>query len=113
MSESAEGRPTVYVVEQQPFDYTSAEAYGQLKFLEAKKLAPDAPSAGNVYNSGVVHQIRRELGAYVAGYDYVIPTGSPSRMLVVGMVLAEKGKRHQLLGWDGRTSRYMEYTVVL
>lgn len=103
----------VYVVEQQPFDYTPATAYGDLYFLDSQKLAPNAPNAPDTWNRSVIHNLRRELAGYVPGYDFVVPTGAPSRMLVVGMLLAERGNTHRMLGWDNRTQRYLEYIVTL
>lgn len=101
----------VYVIEQQPFDYTPATVYGELTFLESERLAPHAPNSPNTWNEKVLHQIRKDLAAYVPGYDYIIPTGAPYRMLLVGMVLASRGKQHRILGWDNRQHRYLEYVV--
>lgn len=106
-------RPRVYVVEQQAYDYSAAEAFGELQFVEAKPLAPQSPGAPDTWNKNVVHQIRNALSDYVPGLDFVIPTGSPSRMLLAGMLLTEKGKRHKILKWDGRTQRYLQYDVTL
>lgn len=103
--------PMVYVVEQQPYDYASAEAFGKVHFMEPRKLAPRAPSETEYWNKGVVHSIRKELAEYVPAYDFVIPTGQPSRIMVVGMVLASLGQVHKILGWDNRTQRYLEYVI--
>lgn len=103
----------VYIVEQQPFDYTPATTYGRLVFLDTQRLAPAAPNAPDTWNRQVLHGIRRDLSGYVPGYDYIVPTGAPARMLVVGMVLAEKGKMHRMLGWDNRQRRYLEYIITL
>ncbi len=105
--------PRVFIVEQQPFDYTPATVFGHLEFLEADHLAPNAPNAPDTWNRRVVHTLQKGLSDYVADYDYVIPTGAPSRMLVVGMLLATKGKIHRILGWDNRQRRYMEYKINL
>lgn len=113
MNAKPEIRPTVYVVEHGAYDYTPAEVFGVLRFIDAKPLAPRSPNAPDTWNKGVVHQIRKELADYLAGFDFVIPTGSPSRMLLAGMLLAEKGKNHRILKWDGRTQRYLQYDVTL
>lgn len=113
MNSQPAAQPTVYVIEQQAYDYTSAEVFGQLHFIEAKPLAPQSPGAPDTWNRNVVHQIRNALQDYVPGLDFVIPTGSPSRMLLAGMLLTEKGKRHKILKWDGRTQRYLQYDVTL
>jgi hypothetical protein len=108
-----EAKVRVYVVEQQPFDYAPASAYGDILFMDVQKLAPDSPSAGHSYNSRILTQIRRELSQYVPGIDFIVPTGSPAKMLVVGAVLKEKGPTHNVLGWDSRTQRYLHYVVVI
>lgn len=111
MQESVEARPRVYVLEQQAHDYAPAQAYGELVFLETKRLAPDAPNAGTAWNYGVLHQLQKALSGYVHGVDFIIPTGAPSKMLVVGSILASKGRVHNVLGWDPKTQRYLNYKV--
>lgn len=105
--------PIVYVIEQQPFDYTPAMAFGEVKFMEPRKLAPVAPSDPGTWNSSVLAQMRKELSNYIPGYDYIIPTGAPNRMMLAGMLLAEMGKAHNILGWDTRTQRYLHYRITL
>lgn len=106
-------RPRVYIVEQQAFDYSPASAYGDVLFMDVQKLAPDAPGAGSAFNSKVLQQIRRELSQYVPGIDYIVPTGAPVKLLAVGAVLKEKAPSHNVLGWDGRSQRYLHYVMVL
>lgn len=112
-SEAIATKSRVFVLEQQPFDYSPAKTYGDLVFLTSKKLAPSSTGAPDTWNNDVVHSLRRELADYVSDLDYIIPTGSPSRMVTVGAILASKGKRHKILGWDARTQRYLEYIINL
>ncbi len=108
------GAPILYVIEQQPFDYTPAMAFGgEIRFMDPQKLAPVAPSTTGTWNERVLHRIRKDLSDYVPGYDYIIPTGAPSRMMLVGMVLASIGPHHKVLGWDAKTQRYLEYIIDL
>ncbi len=104
-------KPTVYVVEQQPFDYTSATVYGELMFLESPRLAPHAPNAPDTWNKSVLNHMSAELKNYRPGEDYIVPTGSPVRMMLAGMILAKKGAKHKFLGWDNRSRRYLEYVI--
>lgn len=114
MSEVSEQKsPRVYVIEQQPFDYTPATVYGELHFLNSDRLAPSAPNAPDTWNKAVLHSLRRELSNYIPNYDFIVPTGAPSRMLVVGMILAGRGQTHKMLGWDNRQRRYLEYVINL
>lgn len=103
--------PTVYVVQQQPFDYSPAAEYGTLYFLKEAKLAPVAPNDNNQWNANVIRNLRQELSAYVPGRDYVIPTGAPTKMLLVGMLLSQMGSYHRLLGWDQRAQKYHLYEL--
>lgn len=104
-------KPMVYVVEQQPFNYDPAAKYGTLYFLRTAKLAPQNPVGYNEHNESVIHRLKRELSEYVPGRDYVIPTGAPTKLLMVGMLLAQLGPRHRLLGWDARLQDYLEYVI--
>jgi hypothetical protein len=103
----------VYIIEQQPFDYTPATMYGELQFLKAARLAPHAPNAPNTWNRSVINELSTELNAYMPGVDYIIPTGSPVRMMLAGMVLAHKGRQHKFLKWDTRSRRYLEFVIEL
>lgn len=104
-----ENRPLVYIIEQQPFNYSAAEVYGQLMFLSAKKLAPYSLSP--LWNNEVLRSLRHELADYVPEYDFIVPTGAPNRILLVGMLLKERGSKHKILGWDAKQQRYIEYLI--
>lgn len=113
MQDEAKARPRVYIVEQQPFNYSPADAFGDILFMDVQRLAPETPGAGTGWNSKILSQIRRELANYVPTIDFVVPTGSPAKLLAVGAALKEKGSIHNVLGWDGRTQRYIHYVMVL
>lgn len=113
MQDEAKSRPRVYVVEQQPFDYSPAKVYGDPLFMDVQRLAPHIDEAGFDWNAKILQQIRRELSDYVPEHDYLIPTGAPAKLVAVGAVLKEKGPNHYVLGWDAKTQRYLHYVVVL
>lgn len=104
--------PIAYVVTPTPHaDYSPAHVFvGKIEVIGGPVLSPNAESS---WHTGAIHHIRRILSNYIPGFDYIIPTGQPARMMLVGMVLMEKGKRHQLLGWDTRTGRYVKYDLNL
>lgn len=106
-------RPTVYIIEQQPFDYNPAAKFGVLFFMSPTKFAPTAPGDNNLYNDRIIRTLRRDLSDYLPGRDYIIPTGSPAKMLVAGMVLGSIGTCHLLLGWDARAQNYVQYRINL
>ena len=103
--------PIVFVVEQQAHDYSSAIEYGTLQFMETRRLASTAPNVPETWNDRVTKFLRQQLMAYVPERDYIIPTGSPMKLMLVGLLLAEKGPRHRLLGWDSRNNKYLEYHI--
>jgi len=107
----ADNEPMVYVVDQQPFDYSPAAAFGTLYFMRSVRLAPSAPNDRNEWNTNAIKQLRGELRDYIPGRDYVIPTGAPTKMLLVGMLLAQLGPTHKLLGWDARAQKYHCYEL--
>lgn len=103
----------VFIVERMPFDYAAAAAFGELDFLEGARLAPDAPGDTTMspWNHHLVSALQHRLAEYIPGLDYVIPTGSPVKIMVVGMILAAKGGVHKILKWDDRTQRYLLHTL--
>ena len=106
-------RPRVYVVEQQPYDYSPAQVYGDPVFMDVQRLAPDSPGAGLAWNTKILQQIRRELADYIPCIDFLVPTGSPVKLMAVGAVLKERGPHHNILGWDAKTQRYLHSVLVL
>lgn len=105
-------RPRVFVIHQQPLDFTPAAVFGDVQFMNSVRLAPaPPPGAVDVHNKGVLAAIRKDLAGYIPGLDYIVPTGSPIKIILVGMVLKEKGPSHKVLGWDAKSQRYMEYIL--
>lgn len=103
--------PIVWVVEQGAFDYSPARVFGdEIRVLTADKMTPNADAS---WHARVIQQMRRELSSYIPGIDFIIPTGRPVRMMLVAMILREKGERHKLLGWDDKTQRYFLYELDL
>lgn len=103
--------PVVWVVEQGPFDYSPARVFGdEIRIINADKLSPNAESS---WHLKTIAQMRKALADYIPELDYVIPTGRPVRMMLVGMLLKERGNVHRLLGWDDRSQRYLEYILDL
>lgn len=105
--------PKVYIIERMPFDYAAAAGFGEVEFMEGPKLAPDAPNETGMcrWNSIIVSEALHQLGGYIPGLDYIIPTGSPAKIMMVGMLLATKGGAHKILKWDDRTQRYICHTL--
>lgn len=104
--------PIVWVIEKMPHDYTPARVYAEdIRQIVADKLVPNAPD--DSWNADAVRQLRRAFADYIPGLDYIIPTGSPVRMLTTGLLLKELGDVHNFLGYDARTNRYLLYRIDL
>jgi hypothetical protein len=103
---SPEAAPMVYIVSQQPFDYTPAADYGTLYFMRPLKLAPTVEGDGGRYNLSRISTVRKELQDYRPGVDFIVPTGSPAGLLVVGMILGHIGQTHKMLQWDAQNQKY-------
>lgn len=101
----------MWVVEQGAFDYSPARVFGdEIRVITADKMTPNADAS---WHAKVIQQMRRELSSYIPGCDFIIPTGRPVRMMLVAMILRERGERHNLLGWDDKTHRYFLYELDL
>lgn len=111
MSAEANRSPIVWVVEKASFDYSPARVYGQtIRAIEADQLSPNADAS---WHDKTIQQVRKALSDYIPGIDYIIPTGKPVRMMLVGLILRERGDVHNFLGWDDRTQRYFVYEIDL
>lgn len=113
MQDEAKAVPRVYIVEQQPFDYSPSKVYGEPVLMDVQRLAPNLDSAGDRWNTQILQQFRTGFSEYVPELDFVILTGSPIKIMLAGAILKEKGPRHNILSWDARSQRYLHYVVLL
>lgn len=101
----------VYITEVNAFDYSPAQAHGELVVLKSQAFT--AGDIDNDWNNAVIAELRRQLADYVPGRDYILPTGKPVKICVISMLLAEKGRTHKFLAWDAMHYRYIEHTICL
>lgn len=100
----------VFIMDTNAFDYTPAEAYGEVVSLRAQNFA--SGSGDDSWNKDVIHALRKQLQDYKPMTDWLIPTGKPLKMCVVtGIVLTDHGPKHQFLSWDAMHYRYVPYTI--
>lgn len=112
MANKVNRAPIVWVIEQAAFDYSPAYVYGKdIRPIVADRLTPSAPDS--TWHAKTISQMRRAFADYIPDLDFVIPTGSPVRMMLAAMVMKERGDVHNILGWDAKTARYMLYTLDL
>jgi hypothetical protein len=96
---------TVWVIQEGNNDYSSAEQFGEVRFI----TKGDLRVMDGQQNSGVMADIRRFLSDYLQGVDYIIPVGNPMITVLVAMAIGSGD--HRFLKWDGRKVAYLPYTL--
>jgi len=95
--------PRVLVAQENDFDYTPAAVFGAVEFVTSGDWSVFANS---LRNKKIASDTKQAFTNYVAGYDYIVLTGSPLNMAVVIAEMMKHGKRHRLLKWCNRTFSY-------
>lgn len=105
-------RPKVYVIKEQaikghlgtvPMDYTPAYKYGDVVFITDFDLP--------LHNRGLLGEAwHKAVCAFVEQYDdardFIITTGQPLAIFMVGHCLGMYGKRPRMLVWRPQEGRY-------
>ena len=108
---TAKQRPTVYIEDENSFDYSPAQAYGDIVVLRSQRFAAGL-GADDAWNANIKHSLRKQLVDYRPMVDFVIPTGDPLKMnLVAGLLVKGYGDRHQFLKWDMKAYRYVLHVL--
>jgi hypothetical protein len=100
-------KPIVYVLENRPFDFSTAEEYGEIRVLECGPFKPMSPVDKNSIR---FERMCEELAEYRPGVDYILPTGSPIMSFAVGSIVGEHG-RHRILEWNKLSKSYICYEI--
>lgn len=101
--------PVVWVTQEMPrFNYTSAEKFGDVKFVTATDFNN---MVNSIHNRDLVDNITRTLRDFDFDRDYIAPTGSPIISMAVMAVLGRKCKKFKILKWDNRDYVYVPLTV--
>lgn len=101
-----ETRPTVWVIQEGQNDYSSAEEYGTVRFVTKAELTKFKDSQ---QNNEVDLDVRRFLSEYIAGVDYIIPSGNPMIVILTALLLPRGN--HNFLKWDGRRAVYIPFNL--
>jgi len=103
--------PVVFISQENPnHDYRPAEEFGELVFLTADEYSPIANSQRNRRIVGDIHAV---MSAYVPGYDFLLPSGSPVVSGIMYMVAGQRGHEHQILHWSNQERAYRLCSVYL
>lgn len=101
----------VYIAQEGPFDYTSAEDYGQLEFCSVQEITP---TKGGQLNENIIRNIRKKMINYIPGRDYILLSGSPiaiAHCLSIAFNMRNVPIEHNILKWDGQRGAYVEYKI--
>lgn len=94
----------VYVTQETNYDFSPAEAYGEVVFVTSKDLNNLRQSQ---HNESVIAQIKDSLKHYNPETDWLVISGSPYVASVVFMLIGQKRPAHvQILRWDNRDFKY-------
>lgn len=110
-------RPTVWVLKEQmrsgssvgssPMDYTPAYEYGDIRFITDFDLPlhPNSTIARHWYD-----MVRDFLKEFDPARDFLILTGQPLAMFMLGMIMGAVGVVPNILVWKREQGRYVLYT---
>ena len=98
----------VYVThEKRGFDYSGALEYGEVKFLTRREYLPYPSVSGN---EEIFDEVWGGLDGYRPGVDYILLSGSPALMFLVGAmacdIAGDLDTRHNVLKWNGQRKAY-------
>lgn len=94
----------VYVTQEGKFDYSPAEAYGDVVFLTGDELVP---IKGSLRNESLIDSLRFQLQKYDPEEDFILPSGSPYVSALVFYILGSKNVgKLRMLRWSNRDKQY-------
>ncbi len=104
--------PRVFIAQEGPFDYSTAQRYGEVVFCSVQEITP-AVGRGRL-NEVIVNGIYEAMKDYEPGEDYILASGSPIAIAHCLSVAYNKSKikqLHKLLKWDAQRNTYLVYEV--
>lgn len=102
-------RPKVFVSQDNEFDYSIAEEYGEVVFLSNREISAHSASSTNM---NTIHHIESVIaGDYVPGIDYLLPSGGVLSIAHMFRAAFRKGDEHLILKWDRRSGKYFRYKM--
>lgn len=101
--------PTVWITQEVPdFNYTSAEKFGDVKFVTSKNFNA---AMNSLINADLSKEIKDSLRGFDYDNDYVVPTGSPIVSMAVAAMLGRNTSKLKILKWDKRDYRYLPMVI--
>jgi hypothetical protein len=110
-------RSKVFIVKEQvrrdatgpvPMDYTPAFKYGDVEFITSF----DLPLHQNGTLTGVwMKDVRKFLQRFDPENDWIVLTGSPLAIFIVGLLMGRSEKIPRILVWKREIDQYIPYTI--
>lgn len=100
-------KPVVWVITEGNNDYTPAERFGTVKFITDQELRPSPASMQTHSAHADLRDFHKE---YRPEVDYIVPTGNPVLIVLLGLILG-RHRNHLCLKWDSRTKEYTRYNI--
>lgn len=108
--------PIVWVIKEQvkrgvtgpaPMDYTPAFKYGEVRFITDFDMPLHAGgSLARAWNEAAIEFAQM----YDQDKDFIIPTGQPTAMVMIGWILAVAGAIPRFLVWRREDNNYVPFT---
>src|SRR5688572_17034997 len=88
------GRPRVFVTQEQQLNYTNAESFGEVVFLTREEVSP---IPGSLTNTEIMAEMTRKLADFDFDCDFIAPSGSPvvsgMAFLILGSMADREGRQ--------------------
>lgn len=108
---TTERKPKVYVTQETRYDFSPAEAWGDVVFLTNADLNNMRHSK---HNEQVIAKVKDALKHYDPEFDWLVISGSPYIAALVFMLIGRKQPKHvQILRWDNRDFVYQPLHIEL
>jgi hypothetical protein len=112
-------RPTVWVVKEQvvrgatgptPMDYTPAYKYGDVKFITDHDFPITRGPSG--LKEAWHRKVRQFLYSMNSEHDYLVLTGSPFSIFLIGFVCAMCERAPKVLIWRRESNEYVPFDML-
>ena len=98
----------VFVVQENNYNFSSAEAWGDLVFMSVDRKDDFHNIVDSEHNQRLLTHLKRKLRGYDPDTDHFILAGSPYVCAAVMWVLGRMGfKKLSILRWDNRDLKYV------
>lgn len=105
------GRPRVLVTQEQAFDFTPAQQFGDVEFLTGEDLMNIKDSERN---ARLMRDLWRKLRRFDPSRDWLLIAGSPYVSACAFMILGHlKVQEVQVLRWSNRDAHYIPLHISL